>query len=521
MEVVMYKLYIVDDETTVIEGLTECIDWKAHGIELCGFATDGLCAYEGIASLHPDIVITDIRMPGINGLELIERVNALGSGTKFVIFSGYSEFEFARRALHVKAVNYLVKPVATAELLNAVLSALVTKQRDDRFSELVDETRAQSEQVRLKLLMDAILGNYSVRTANDDEGKNYLVAALLFESGDPPLTPGRWGFWNGKDCWRILRLFDRFLLVLEGDEGIKHAGPLAVQHILPEDLGLPIGGQDAGLHIGISNICDLSGLQNACQEAIRAANYAEYFSLDQVQVSEGRYAIQKPDFSDFLEELNVRLAHHNPEGVAETLRRAFERFRLDRVQQEDMKRFCFDALRSILTILENQFKLRPDCAFSASFNPVIEIDALRSLNDAEIYLSSLHHQAEQYILSKKVHFPSRMVQLLKRYIQDNLEKNLSVEELAAHARRSTSYISDAFKKETSMTILQYITDQRIQRAKVLLIEGQEKIQTISRMVGFNDERYFCLVFKKVTGLTAGEFRRIYLVDSGQENPNRG
>ena len=515
----MYKLYIVDDETTVIEGLTGCIDWAAHGIELCGSATDGLSAYEDIALLRPDIVITDIRMPGISGLELIERVNALDSGTKFIIFSGYSEFEFARRALHAKAVNYLVKPVATSELLSAVLNALATKHRDDRFSELVDETRAQAEQVRLKLLMDAILGNYRANTAIDDDDKRYLVAMLLFESGDPPLTPGQWGLWNGQDCWRVLRIFDHFLLVLEGGTDVNHTGPLAVPHILSEDLGLSIDKENSYLSYGISNICDVSGLQNAYQEAVRAASYAEYFSLSQALVGDVRYALQKTDYTAFLEELNARLDHRDFEGVSDTLRRAFERFRLNRVPQEDLKKFCFDVLRSILTILENQFKLKPEGAFPANFNPVIEIDALRSLNDAEIYLSSLFHQVEHYILSRTMHFPSRTVQLIKRYIDANLERNLSVEELSEHVRRSISYISDAFKKETSMTILQYINDQRIQLAKSMLIKGQEKIQTISRMVGFNDERYFCQVFKKATGLTAGEFRRIYLVDSEHENPS--
>ena len=514
----MYKLYIVDDETTVIEGLSECIEWATHAIELCGSATDGLSAYEDIARLRPDIVITDIRMPGINGLELIERVNELSGSTKFIIFSGYSEFEFARRALRIQAVNYLVKPVATAELLSAVLGALATKQRDDRFSELVDETRAQSEQVKLKLLMDAILGNFSARTANDDEGKKYLVAVLVFESGDPALTPGRWGLWNGKDCWRVLRMFDRFLLVLEGADDLVDAGQHAVNQILSEDLGL-LKDSLEGLHIGISNICDLYGMQNAFQEALRAAGYAEFFSLPQALLDDVRYGIQKPDVNGYLDDLNVQMSHRDFGGIVDTLRRAFERFRWDRVSQEDMKRFCFDALRSILIILETKFKLKPEHAFPASFNPVIEIDALRSLNDAEIYLSSLYHQVEQYILSKTVHFPSRTVQLIKRYIEAHLDRNLSVEELSDHTHRSISYISDAFKKETSMTILQYITDQRIQRAKSLLIEGQDKIQTISRMVGYNDERYFCLVFKKATGLTAGEFRRIYQIDRGNDTAN--
>lgn len=117
----MYKLLIVDDETEILEGLKTIIDWENNGITLCGEACNGIEALEKIHQLTPDIVIMDIRMPLLDGLELLARVYQSNLPVKCIILSGYDDFYYAQKAIDLKAANYLLKPCRPNDILEAVL----------------------------------------------------------------------------------------------------------------------------------------------------------------------------------------------------------------------------------------------------------------------------------------------------------------------------------------------------------------------------------------------------------------
>ena len=120
----MWKVLLADDEAMIVKGLRKLIDWSALGIELVGEATDGLMAAQLLDQTRPDLVISDIRMPGLTGLELLDRYKSGGQAPKFIFVSGYEEFEYVRKALSGGAVDYLLKPVSAEELERAVRKAL-------------------------------------------------------------------------------------------------------------------------------------------------------------------------------------------------------------------------------------------------------------------------------------------------------------------------------------------------------------------------------------------------------------
>ena len=116
----MYKLMIVDDEKAMCEILAEVISWEELGVKVVGTCKNGLEAYEKARELHPDIVLTDIRMPGMNGIELIEKLTEEGEKTRFILLSAYGEFEYARQAMKYNVRHYLLKPCSEEQILQAV-----------------------------------------------------------------------------------------------------------------------------------------------------------------------------------------------------------------------------------------------------------------------------------------------------------------------------------------------------------------------------------------------------------------
>lgn len=120
----MYKLIIIDDEKEQVEGIRSVINWQKYDIEICGVAYDGKSGLNAIKELSPDVAIIDIRMPSINGLELIERINDLDDNIQTIILSGYDDFYYAQKAIELKAFDYLLKPCKPEEILEVVLEAI-------------------------------------------------------------------------------------------------------------------------------------------------------------------------------------------------------------------------------------------------------------------------------------------------------------------------------------------------------------------------------------------------------------
>lgn len=142
----MYTLFIADDEQEQVEGIKKIIDWKSHNISICGEANTGTAAFEDIKSLKPDIVLLDIRMPHMNGLEMLEKLKPLNYHTKFIILSGYDDFTYAQKALRYKAVDYLLKPSRPSDILEAALKAIDAIETERR-SYFISDKKADQESV--------------------------------------------------------------------------------------------------------------------------------------------------------------------------------------------------------------------------------------------------------------------------------------------------------------------------------------------------------------------------------------
>src|SRR5690606_19325172 len=146
----MYKMLIVEDERWEREGLIDFLDWPALGIEIVGSARDGVEGLEKTLELNPDIIVTDIGMPGMNGLEMSKKIKSLRPHIRIIILTGYGDFEFARTAIQLQASQYVLKPVNENQLIEAVLKVVNECERDSSAKQETEKLRAEvAEQRRL------------------------------------------------------------------------------------------------------------------------------------------------------------------------------------------------------------------------------------------------------------------------------------------------------------------------------------------------------------------------------------
>lgn len=180
----------------------------------------------------------------------------------------------------------------------------------------------------------------------------------------------------------------------------------------------------------------------------------------------------------------------------------FSTFKSEHISRSSLKEFCLKAYLLISNDLLGNYNI----------NPILEISNLSSLQDSLTYLTTIYRNYFETANAEQANHKSTFIEKILLFIQSHYQEPISLNDAADYANKSTGYISNKFKKEVGVSFIQYVTDYRLLKARQLLITTNLKIKEIALMVGFADERYFSLVFKKECGLTAGMYRKIYQQD---------
>ena len=521
----MYNLFIVDDEQSVIEGLSNCIEWQKYNIRICGSASDGDTAYNSIVSLKPDIVITDIRMPGISGLDLIDKVNLEYSDIKFIVFSGYSEFEHAKHALRSNAVDYLVKPVSIEELLVSVTKAIELKEQDQYHLELIENSTVQSNELQEKFYYDALLKDQPLQLQKKSDDNSYLLVVIRIKPGSELYDSFAQAYHRIKRettlgdsiCYNLLKIHYDYVAIISGSE--RNSDLLSL--VAKEQI---IGNKDwfpedriNDVYFGVSNICPLSNISAAYREALAAVSSAEYLSLPVLYYNEVHYSEVTLNAEQWMRAIDLHLKHRNIDAISYILDQIFDYCKQMHVSPIIVKKLDLDLIYHSIEMMGQSYKTAAKQIWGEANNFIKEVENLVSLEDSKHYLNTFYRELTEFISRKSIGLKARLIHKLKEYVKNNLNKPITLDDLADIVNRSPGYISMVFKKETGSTITQYITDQRISYAKELLLQSNYKISEIAHEIGYDEERYFYQVFKKETGLTAGDYRKLHLLDTSDEN----
>ncbi len=495
----MYKLYIVDDESHVIEGLRTCIPWENHGLTITGTSDNGAKAYDDILELMPDIVITDIKMPQMDGIELVNKVHEQFPQIGFIIFSGYNDFYYARKALLSNVVDFLVKPSSTEEILQAVNAAVMKIAQHS----VIGQVNHDSSDYR-KLLESVFLNPVS-----EIYTKNYYYVVLISTHETANITV------QEKEADIVyagsvihssyLDILECHLAVLESENMLEIQEWEYISQSIRSNLKVYFSTPNDFVVLGISDGKKLHKLKEGYQEALEAVEYCKWFSCKFGLFEEIEYTDINASSRQMWGELKEACKNNDMERVTDILRQEFEYFSKIHISRNSLKEFCINAYFKI-------GEVHTDGRYSV--NPILEIGNLLSVQDAFNYLLNVYRLYFAASAEQQNFYKNRIVQKVMKFVHENYQNPISLNDAADYVNKSPGYLSNKFKKEAGVSFTQYVTDYRILKAKELLISTNMKVKEIAVYVGFQDEQYFSLVFKKECGLTAGGYRKIYYDNQG-------
>ncbi|WP_424766434.1 response regulator transcription factor [Paenibacillus sp. sgz302251] len=492
----MYNLFLADDEKLVVETLQCIINWEEHNIRLSGTATNGKAAFDQIMNSDIHIAIVDIRMPGMSGLELIERVKEQKPKVIFIVCSGYSDFSYAREAMKHGTVYYLTKPVEIDELLDAVKIATAKVDELNRHSD-ADVNRLKSE----KMIAEALLYGQYYEECNYEQ---FFVATANIEE-----LP---------DCLNVLdsmitdvmaaersihRLYnqDEIIMLFAGLEfnTVSHI-LLHITQEIKDKLNIDIQWGIGGNKPYADNI-HLSYIQSK-----EAGNHAVFVGERMSTIYDVIYTKnEKLDISypPLIEALTA------PDGREQTkvfMDDFIERALANKIGPDLLIYHCTEIINYVSNYFKQLYSVPPEELYQHNYACIKQLNHVKSARSMGNATYDCLENMVDFLNDRMKDYKDKIISQIKEYVNDNIHKSISAADIAKVINFNPSYISNFFKKKTGVTLSDYITEIKIEKAKTLLSGSVLKINKIAEEVGYDDQRYFCLVFKKHSGITPSQFR---------------
>ncbi|MCZ8517892.1 MULTISPECIES: response regulator transcription factor [Paenibacillus] len=497
----MLRIMIADDEERIRLGLEKIITKESAEYEVVGSYASGTELLADLPGKDVDVIITDIQMPGMDGLELIGKLRDQRPGVQCVIVSGYSEFEYARKALQFRVTEYLLKPVNKQELFELLR----------RLHGETEKRRSEGQARRTDWIRERLEGREPDPTEEMPELTRGGEAACIVIRGEEPIDPGALRKWasgvTGAAFLEVVPVSPHLVCLLFS------AGP----HANPQgtaDLGRLLvhsctAGQKGCLSVGMGPaVQEPREWNEAYQEALRASHYAMYgsgrvlsASVEEIPVIsvQGQFAKVEKDLRPYLDVLDTA-------GICEALQGLL--LRLAELRPE--KRQVLELFEGTLFLLRQEI---PELA------EVIDSDYDGSLKWESLVYDAMRFEqiAAQWswIMSDLLRVSgerrgsqeNRVIGQVKKILMEDFQRDIDLSALAAQVFLTPNYLSKLFKSETGQTLTEFLIGIRIQKAKELLKERTElKTYEIGERVGYPDPAYFNKIFKKTVGFTPKEYR---------------
>lgn len=472
----MYKVILVDDEIWSLEGIRKLFEWEEMGFAVTAQVTDAAEAYELIVSTNPDVVVTDIRMPEMSGIELLHQSRRQGMDCEFIIISGFAEFQYAQEALRHGAFDYQLKPIeriAAGNLL-ARLKAHLAKKKSAEHMELL-------KQISLGRMNAAELSDH---LHFHPDGAHWQVAIVEGSGADDISAADHLLSGMHRFTFRIGE--GKAVLLLNGGSKLE----------AEVWRGLSSGRWASGASMGISSMTqDAERLPALIKEAEMAA--AQRFITGQPGVVQfnAKACAAAERFAKQLEKLLMLKDFAEISDLVDSIPELFEEHRLgiphavalwNEVAVLIRKRLESDASAIRLDFLDYEEMLA-------------KFDSLPSLCRTMKQVLQQMCCAGTGGLGKSQHYNGNFIALLE-YVNQNYNKELALGELAERFYLNMSYCSELFKKVTGYTFSDYVTRLRMEAAAELIRTGEHSADYVCRMTGYNDYYYFSKIFKKFHGV---------------------
>ncbi|MGI6152782.1 MAG: response regulator transcription factor [Christensenellaceae bacterium] len=532
----MYKVLIADDESFVCQVLKKIIDWDGLGLSFLGEANDGLSALKMLEEHRPEIVITDIRMPGIDGLEFVHRAKEICPASAFIIISGHKHFDYARSAIKYGVEDYLLKPVNKKEI-NRVLGQICDRFNESRIEQeqhSLNQGKLEYSIDRLRtifvesLLKDRIVIN-SIDELNTEcqcefrEGFLQAVAIRIDSIGgaNRSLAAEEISFVVGKVADEVsYQLQDKsiytqkfylnkVMYVVANLSSADHLDDL-YKTIFDSIQQLMDRYNHYSCTLGIGKLLETSRFADVIKTAGVAVFERVHVGTDRIiyyngekvgTLSDSRTTASLNSLGNIVELCDEQAMDEWLSGVLEHLEQdtetAYEMF----FESEYLLSTVF---RTIAELMDKDFYLTVD-ERSKTARQVYDFLSWADLRN--FLLVTIRECFDKYIAFKKMQI-AQPVREAKKYISAHFSEDLTLEEVAGKVFLNPVYFSVMFKNEEGINFSKYLIDLRISKAKELLSGSQHSIGQIAGMVGYADHKHFSKLFKKTVGITPNEYRKL-------------
>ena len=506
------KILIADDNQLTLQSMQNTIPWREWGYELAGFAENGNEAWEKIQDCQPDIVILDIHMPGLNGLEVSSLIQKMEHPPLIILLSAYDKFTYAKAGLRLGVFDYLLKPLDTGELKMILEKAAQSIQRTPQKAEGLRRDWCE------KLLMESVSGCIGTASALDDylsqQWHAYGYSLLLIRKSageDDAFAAFRSDIWEFLNAEHMLYLNAEQRdgrLVLLGFPSLRITRDYDLEAIyLANAIVEKARTRGLDIFIGISNYSqNLTGLEKMFEQAEFAAesrfflenkNMIHYKSVTSKSVH-NEYVLSKK-----MQELFQVLGHREADGILKCLDEFIALLEQDNRYDVDYVRTLFVQIAfSVSNMLDGRSgrKLKSMEAIQE------EIQHISSLHDMIQWLREYTESCISSSGSDALPLSTQTKRVLD-FLNMNYMKPISLGDAAASVGISESHLCRLLKNETGETFVNILNKIRIQKAEQLIAPGTYKVYEAAELVGFSNYAYFYQVFRKLTGATPTEYQK--------------
>ena len=520
----LYRVLLVDDEEDIREGISRKMDWLGLGFSLVGEAANGQDALELAESLRPDVILTDIKMPFMDGLELCRILTDRLPAARFVVFSGFDAFEYAKQAIQMNVVEYILKPI-NADELSAVLRRLkdqLDRERAERRNvELLRSRYMENLPILRELFYTNLLdgriepGTERDRAAHLDidlQGEEWAVGLAYIGSDrrdalstlsiqnllEETLTADRCKLSLYNDWVAVIVSLTESFTIYDLIRVLDRVCTLAASY-----LGLT-------LTVGVGAPCkELSGMARSAAEARTALEYRSMVGRGQVIYigdlePDGGQVLTFEEADERTLTAAVRLG--SEQEVRDAAATLAGKIREANPSAGQYNLFLMELVTHLIKMIRRS-GVGMEEVFGAGFSLPIQDSALPSLEELEDWCAERYLRLRTLIRRRQTDSAGQTVETAKEYIRQHYaESDLSVEKLCAYLHLSSTYFSTLFKRETGTSFTAYVTKVRMEAAAEAIRSTEDKTYLIAQRCGYDDPNYFSYVFKRHFGVTPTKYR---------------
>ena len=533
----MYTFLMADDEEIIRNGFSERIDWAEFGFLFLPPCENGDDTIESVIANRPDVVLTDINMPGKDGLAVCAFISENYPETTVVILSGYDEFEYAQKAVTFNVFEYILKPINAKKLRLLLVRLKEHLDKEHSFNSSIDKLKEQAEKSK-ELIRERLLNRMISSPITREEIVSYgfdfdselphdsFVRTILIDPDDPDVVRNRSSISfsvfllaiqniclscaPNKNFLLFQRPAGQLVLILSGktERFVADSTKEFIRNFQEKSLEIPYSTNTVGISSVKKGTKEIFQAFRESELAvayrfIQGKNCAIYF--ENVSKAAGS---PLPQINDDFRQIILSIKTASVTEIGKQITQFFTHLMDSGIS---VYRAELEIQKYFITIVNALEELDISCAnlgINSQTDPILKLNGMKTLIESENWIREFCLSASEKLKQKRQDFSEKTVYAAIDFIHDQYSRqDLSTDVLSSQLSISTGYLSRIFNKHTNMTVLEYLMDLRVEKAKELANSTDLKNYEIAENVGYTDPGYFSTIFRKITGITLSEYRQ--------------